>query len=192
MYRDPNASRIRSLGYLLMCLSFLYYFLEPTIRRIEYEVLGIADVQNSTFLYASILVYLALLTGATMMNYHSKNKASFVAMGITFVLGISYPIHGLYSITHPNIIFNATLYNTYAVAVLFAIAFSMFHEKKAYRILPLLMFVVWFFFMNYIVMSRLYFFISVATLLTYMVSLLMTFYYALEFILERSSQKILS
>ena len=192
MYRDPNASKIRCFGYLLMSLSFLYYFLEPMIRRIEYHFLGITTVQNSTFMFASTLVYLALLIGATLMNYHSKNKASFVAMAITFFMGISYPIHGFYSITHTNIIFSSALYNTYAVAVLFAIAFSMFHEKKPYRILPLLLFVIWFFFTNYIAMSRLYFFIGIATLLTDMVALLMTFYYALEFILEKSTQKSLS
>lgn len=190
MYIESTKTKLRSVGYGLIGVCFIYFSLEPLFARLHPTLLYGSNGTNNILPYFLMFLYTLILTGAALINYHENSKLSLGFMVFTLLLGLPFPIQGLYSLSHPRTEYIPVLYDMFAIAILLSVIFSLIYERKAYKLIALMLFFEWFFF-NYIVaLSGQYFFLSLSSLLTHMVSFLIVIYCILEIIFEKSFKKI--
>ncbi len=190
MYTESNKTKLRSIGYGIISICFIYFSLEPLFENLQSGLLYNSSGPNKIIPYFLMFLYIFILIGATLINYHKNRKLPLTVMAFTLLLGLPFPIHGLYSLSHPRAEYMPVLYELFATAILLAITFSLIYEKKVYKIIALLMFFEWLFLDYWIAMSGQYIFLGLSSVLTDMVSILIVIYCVLEIILEKTFSEI--
>lgn len=186
MYIESTKTKLRSFGY---GISFVYFSLEPLFAHLQPTLLYGINGNSQILPYFSMFLYLMILIGAALINYHENSRLSLGIMVITLLLGLPFPLHGLYSLSHPWIAYPFILHDLFAIAILLSLAFSLIYEKKIYKLIALMMFVEWFFLDYLVAMSGQYIFLGLSSLLTHMVSFLIVIYCVLEIILEKAFKR---
>lgn len=190
MYIESTKTKLRSFGYGIIGICFIYFSLEPLFAHLQPALVYGSNGTNKILPYFSMFLYLMILTGAALINYHENSRLSHGVMLFTLLLGLPFPIHGLYSLTHPWVEYKFILHDMFAIAILFSLTFSLIYEKKIYKLIALIMFVEWFFLDYLVAMSGQYVFLGLSGLLTHMVSFLIVIYCVLEIILEKAFYRV--
>lgn len=190
MYLESIKSKFKIIGYTLMALSFIYFSLASVFGHLMPELIYNNLTANRILPYFHFVFCLVLLLGASLINAITAEKRSLIVALSTLLLGLPYPIQGVYILIHsyrqPNFLF----YDLFAVVILSALTYSLIQERKLYKFVGIILLVEWFFFDYWIALSGQYTLLGLSGMLTDMVSVLMVIYCILEIIMEKTFSKL--